>query len=101
MRGVHESNIFNNENLYNESRLNVYESLVFWSNRNQIHLDKIDHVLNVLWVFKYKQTSNLFKNIGYWFYLFFKSPKLLFTKLSIKYFPVVRLRQKLFPFLYK
>ena len=101
MRGVHDFNVFNNEDLYNASKLNVYESLIFWSIRNQIHLDKIDHVLNVLWMFEYKQNTSLFKNIWYWFYLFFKNSSLLFTKLSIKYFPVVRLRQKLFPFLYK
>lgn len=101
MRGVHDSNVFNNEDLYNAARLKVYESLIFWFSRNQIHLDKTDHVLNVLWMFKYKQNTSLFKNIEYWFYLFFKNPNLLFTKLSIKYFPVVRLRQKLFPFLYK
>jgi glycosyltransferase involved in cell wall biosynthesis len=101
MRGVHDFNVFNNEDLYNVSKLNVYESLIFWSIRNQIHLDKIDHVLNVLWMFEYKQNTSLFKNIWYWFYLFFKNSSLLFTKLSIKYFPVVRLRQKLFPFLYK
>ena len=101
MRGVHDANVFNNKDLYNESKLKVYESLIFWSNRNQIHLDKIDDMLNVLWVLKYKQTSSLFNNFGYWLLLFFKNPRLLFTKLSIKYFPVVRLRQKLFPFLYK
>lgn len=101
MRGVHDSNVFNNEDLYNESKLKVYESLVFWSNRNQIHLNKIDHMLNVLWVFKYKETNSLIKNVEYWFWVFFKTPRLLFTKLGIKYFPVVRLRRKLFPFLYK
>jgi glycosyltransferase involved in cell wall biosynthesis len=101
MRGVHDSNVFNNEGLYNEFILSVYESLVFWSARNQIHLDKTDLILNVLWVLKNQQTDSLLKNIWYWFQLFFKNPRLLFTKLSVKYFPVVRLRQKLFPFLYK
>ncbi|WJJ95995.1 glycosyltransferase family 2 protein [Algibacter luteus] len=101
MRGVHDSNVFNDDNLYEESRLKVLESLFFWSYKNKIQLVKIDHFLNVLWIFKYQQSKNILKNIGYWFWLFFKTPKFLLTKLGVKYFPVVRLRQKLFPFLYK
>lgn len=101
IRGVHDSNVFNDESLYNISKIKLYESLLLWSNKNQINLKRIDHILNVLWIFKYNKTPSLFKNISYWFGLVFKTPRLLFTKLGIKYFPVVRLRQKLFPFLYK
>jgi glycosyltransferase involved in cell wall biosynthesis len=101
IRGVHDTNVFNDDNLYKESKLKVLESLLFWSCTNQIQLAKIDHILNVLWIFKYQQSKNIIKNTGYWFWLFYKTPELLYTRLSIKYFPVVRLRQKLFPFLYK
>ncbi|PWH82809.1 glycosyltransferase family 2 protein [Algibacter marinivivus] len=101
MRGVHEENVFNNEKLYNKTKINIYELLIKWSLKNKIAFEKIDHILNVLWLNKYQERNSLIKNTSYWFYLFFSNPRLLFTKLSIKYFPVVRLRQKLFPFLYK
>lgn len=101
MRGVHEENVFNNEKLYNKTKINIYELLIKWSVNNMIHFKKLDHILNVLWLNKYNEKNSLIKNTSYWFYLFFSNPRLLFTKLSIKYFPLVRLRQKLFPFLYK
>lgn len=101
MRGVHDSNVFDNENLYNSSKIHLYESLLFWAGKNQISLYKIDHILNALWIFKYSQNTNLFKNSVYWFGLIFKNPRLWFTKQSVKYFPLVRLRQKVFPFLYR
>lgn len=101
MRGVHEENVFNNEKLYNKTKINIYELLIKWCVNNKIHFKKLDHILNVLWLNKYNEKNSLIKNTSYWFYLFFSNPRLLFTKLSIKYFPLVRLRQKLFPFLYK
>ncbi|MBP0904519.1 glycosyltransferase family 2 protein [Mariniflexile gromovii] len=101
IRGVHDYNVFNKEHIYKKYRPKVYESLLFWTNKNKIDTTQIDHLLNVLWIFKYRQTNSLLNNIAYWFFIFFKSPQLLFSKLSIKYFPLVRLRQKLFPFLYK
>lgn len=101
MRGVHDFNVFNQESIYEKYKLKVYESLLFWANKNKISMHQIDDLLNILWIFKYRETTSLIKNIKYWCFIFFKNPKLLFTKLSIKYFPVVRLRQKLFSFLYK
>ncbi|MCF7560324.1 glycosyltransferase [Sabulilitoribacter multivorans] len=101
MRGVHQSNVFNNEGLYEENKIRVYESLVFWASKSKVDLDKIDHLLNILWIFKFRRNESILKNVGYWLLLNMKSPRLLLTKLSIKYFPVVRLRKKLFPFLYK
>jgi glycosyltransferase involved in cell wall biosynthesis len=101
MRGVHQTNIFNDVNLYEKVRPKVYESLLFWCTSKRISLKKIDTLLNFLWILRYKQEKALFKNTIYWSTLFFKSQRLMFSCLSIKYFPLVRLRKKLFPFLYK
>jgi glycosyltransferase involved in cell wall biosynthesis len=99
IRGVHESNVFNSESEYKKYGIKMYESLLFWSTKNQIQFKKIDEILNIIWFKKFNEKRSLVKNIGYWRYLFFKSPRLLFSKLSVKYFPIIRLRKKLLPFL--
>lgn len=100
MRGVHNENVFNSENLYKEYRVKMYESLFFWTVKEQIAMNTIDVLLNRIWVIKYKDEGRILLYIKYWFYLFISSPRLLFSVLSIKYFPIIRLRQKLFPFLF-
>ncbi|GGK17535.1 hypothetical protein GCM10007962_09670 [Yeosuana aromativorans] len=96
MRGVHHTNVFNNEELYKKNKLKCYESLLFWCVANGISNHKIDTLLNYLWTLRYNQEASLFKNISYWMSVFFKNPRLLLSKLCIKYFPLVRLRKKLF-----
>lgn len=101
MRGVHQNNIFNDVDLYDKVRPKAYESLLFWCATNNISFKRTDTLLNYLWILRYKQEKALFKNTIYWAMLFLKNQRLLFSYLSIKYFPLVRLRKKLFPFLYK
>ena len=79
----------------------MYESLFYWTGKNKVKWEQVDRILSMMWSIKYKQNSSLLKAMLYWNYLFFNNIKYLFSTLSIKYFPVVRLRQKLFPFLYK
>jgi glycosyltransferase involved in cell wall biosynthesis len=100
-RGIHEANIFDREDLYKIYVIKMYESLVSWSSKNGIPLVKIDTLLKLIWLLKFKQNNGLLKNTAYWSKLFITTPKLLFTYLSIKYFPVIRQRQILFPFLYR
>ena len=100
-RGVHDTNIFTQEDLYKKYNVKLYESLVDWSCKNKISLVDIDTLLNWLWFFKFRTNKNIINYIFYWINLFGSNPKLIFSKLVIKYFPLVRLRQKLFPFLYK
>ena len=100
LRGIHETNIFDNEDLYRKYNVQLYQSLVNWSVRNGVSLQNIDTLLKWLWFFKFRETSLMIHYIKYWSYLFWSNPKLIFSKLIIKYFPLVRLRQKLFTFLY-
>lgn len=100
-RGIHDTNIFDREDLYKIYVIKMYESLISWSSKNGIPLIKIDTLLKWIWLLKYKQNNNLLNNTIYWTKLFFTNPKLLFTYLSIKYFPIIRQRQILFPFLYQ
>ncbi len=101
IRGVHEFNVFNKDELYNKNRLKLFETLIFWSSRNKISFKRIDTLLKWLWLIKYKEEKSLFKNIFYWNKLMIKNSKILFSKLSIKYFPLIRLRKKIMPFLFR
>lgn len=100
-RGIHETNIFNQEGIYKIYNIKLYESIISWSCKNSISKQYIDSTLNWLWVFKFKEKNGLITDTLYWAKLFSKNPKLLFTYLSVKYFPIIRLRKILFPFLYQ
>ncbi|MFV8378261.1 glycosyltransferase family 2 protein [Flavobacterium sp. LB3R33] len=100
-RGIHDANIFNRDDLYQIYVIKMYESLIAWSSNNSIPLAKIDTLLKWIWLLKFKQKNGLLQNTIYWSKLFFENQKLLFTYLSIKYFPIIRQRQILFPFLYR
>ena len=101
MRGVHDDNVFNREDLYREYRVKMLESIFFWSGKNHVPIKQIDSLLNLLWLIKFKNEDGIVDNMKYWGFLFVNNPKALFTLLSIKYFPIIRLRKKLFPFLYR
>lgn len=101
MRGVHDANVFNREDLYKKYRFKMFETLILWCSQEQIPLSKIDILFIWLWKLRFREKNNLIKDIIYWAYLFIPNPKLLFSILSIKYFPIIRLRKVLFPFLYR
>ncbi|MFV8360225.1 glycosyltransferase family 2 protein [Flavobacterium sp. LS1P3] len=100
-RGIHETNIFNQEAIYKIYNIKLYESIISWSCKNGILIQHIDSTLNWLWVFKFRENNSLITDTLYWSKLFFTNPKISFTYLSVKYFPIIRLRQILFPFLYR
>lgn len=101
LRGVHDQNIFNKDDIYIKYTPKCFESLIDWGFKNSIEQSKIDALLDALWVFKFKQNQGVISYTRYWFRLIFKFPMLLFSKLSVKYFPLVRLRKNLFPIVYK
>ena len=101
VRGIHDENIFNNEDIYKIYNIKMYESVFIWSGKQKIIINHSDTLLKWIWILKYKQQKSLIHYILYWAFLFFKAPKFIFSYLSIKYFPIIRLRQKLFPFFYK
>lgn len=99
-RGVHDCNVFDNANLYRENSLQILESVLLWSALHEVPTRTMDLLLKQIWILKQKQNNTLLQDIHYWATLFVVRKKLLFSLLSIKYFPIIRYRQKLFPFLY-
>lgn len=100
LRGIHDSNIFNNEDVYKIYNIKLYESILSWSYKNKIALQQKDTILKWLWFFKFRDGNSLWNHVIYWFFLVKKNPEFFFSILGIKYFPLIRLRQILFPFLF-
>jgi glycosyltransferase involved in cell wall biosynthesis len=100
-RGVHETNVFTREDLYKKYNSLLYESIISWCFENQIPIKKIDITLKWLWIVRFRENNSLLNDTIYWSILFFKNPNLLFSYLSIKYFPVIRQRKIFFSFFYK
>lgn len=101
MRGVHDTNIFNQTEQYKIHRRKMYESVIRWSFHNQIQISKIDLLLNWLFYYRYKEKYSLVEELNYWVYLLKSNPKLIASNLAIKYCPIIRKRKQLFPILFR
>lgn len=100
MRGVHDTNIFNQSEEYKVYRQKMYESVISWCFQNNISNSNIDLLLNWLFYYRYKENYSLRIEMNYWLLLLKKQPKLLTSILAIKYCPIIRQRKKLFPILF-
>ncbi|CAH0334887.1 hypothetical protein FVB9288_00502 [Flavobacterium sp. CECT 9288] len=101
IRGVHDANVFDNPFLYQENKLRILDSVLRWSANHGVRTTRLDLILKHIWILKQKQENSLMQDIKYWFNLFLRHHNLMFSSLSIKYFPIIRYRQKLFSFLYQ
>ena len=101
IRGVHDSNIFNQENKYKIYRSRMYESIINWGLKEKVSNKVIDSLLNWLWYYRVQEQKNLFRETFYWVSLVKKNPTLLLSNLAFKYFPIIRQRKKLFPNLFR
>ena len=101
IRGVHDANVFDKPFLYQENKLRILDSVLRWSANHGVRTTRLDLILKHFWILKQKQENPLMQDIRYWFNLFLPQQNLMFSSLSIKYFPIIRYRQKLFSFLYQ
>ena len=98
MRGIHDENVFDRADIYKIYNLKMYASLLIWCSNHKVAYHTKDDLLKRIWIVKFKEKNALYEDILYWAVLFVPNPKLLFSILSIKYFPVIRLRKELFSF---
>ena len=96
MRGIHNNNVFYRRDLYEQDDLRLYESMYEWSTRNNINLSTTERFLERVWILKYRKHESKYEYFTYWVWLNFKVPKLMFSYLSIKYFPLTRYIKKKF-----
>lgn len=101
VRGIHDANVFDSADLYDIYTLKMYESILKWCANHKVAYEIKDDLLKRIWIVKQKENNKLYVDIKYWFKLFFPNANLLLCILSLKYFPVIRYRQILFPILFK
>jgi glycosyltransferase involved in cell wall biosynthesis len=101
LRGVHDTNVFYQDHLYKKYTPILFESLLSWSIRHHIKIEDKDHLMNALWIHRFRTSQSLVKDTFYWLGLQMRLPKLCLTILPIKYFPIIRKRKQLFSFLYR
>lgn len=100
IRGVHDCNVFDDTESYGKYTIRMYETLLIWCSHNKVDYKIKDGLLKWIWILRDKQKNTLHKDIEYWALFFFPRPQLLFSILSVKYFPIVRFRKTLFSCLY-
>eukprot|EP01013_Petalomonas_cantuscygni_P036815 TRINITY_DN67518_c0_g1_i1.p2 TRINITY_DN67518_c0_g1~~TRINITY_DN67518_c0_g1_i1.p2 ORF type:complete len:317 (+),score=-22.85 TRINITY_DN67518_c0_g1_i1:379-1329(+) len=100
IRGVHDKNVFDQKELYYENSLHRLEALIFWSSQNNIDFAYIEEMLKRFWLIRFKKSSSLIKDTWIWAKMFFNNRRILFSYLSLKYFPLIRKRKVLFPFFF-
>lgn len=96
LRGVHDNNIFNKKDVYKNYRIKSYERLLTWAIENSISKRRIDSIFKYMWSLKYLEESQIIDLTLFWLKVSLRNPTLFFSKLSIKYFPLIRLRKRLF-----
>lgn len=100
-RGVHDSNIFDQTDIYKEYTIIMFKKLAVWCSHNKVDFAIMDDLFKWIWLIKFKQKKTLLEDTWYWAKLILPYPKFLFSILAIKYFPIVRRRKEFFSFLYK
>lgn len=101
VRGVHDTNSFDDLSLYKVYYIKMYASLISWSSKKGVPLSKIDLLLKWFWLLKSKEKRAFLHHICCWFYLFIPNIRILFSSLSLKYFPLIQQRKKIFSIFYK
>jgi glycosyltransferase involved in cell wall biosynthesis len=101
LRGVHDANVCDRVDLYEIYTMKMYVGLLKWCCSHKVPYKIKDDLLKRIWIVKQKENNRIFVDIKYWFRLFVPNITLLFSILSIKYFPIIRYRRILFPFFYQ
>lgn len=101
MRGVHDTNVFYQEDVYSRERYGVYDSILSWCFSNKISVSTVDNILRRVWIIKHSEQATLDEEFVFWLNHCVKYPRMIFSYLSLKYFPLVRRRKSLFSFFYK
>ncbi len=89
MRGVHDSNIFNNTEVYKRNEEAFFKELIDWSVKQDMELDRIELFVERLWITINKYHKGVSKLFYAWIVTFIPRPRLLFSYLAYRYFPLV------------
>jgi glycosyltransferase involved in cell wall biosynthesis len=87
-RGVHNSNSFNNHQMYEQFDLKLFESMYFWSLSQKFSLSVSELFLQRIMIIEYKKQYRLGYYFKLWVQLLTVKSRVLFSYLAFKYFPL-------------
>ncbi|ARV05499.1 hypothetical protein BTO04_01775 [Polaribacter sp. SA4-10] len=92
LRGVHEKNTsFNDEDLYKQNNLIMYQSLLDWMFYKKIPFKRIILIWKKIWTQNIINKTSFANRMKYWIKIVSKHPILLKSVFTYKYFPILRL----------
>jgi glycosyltransferase involved in cell wall biosynthesis len=89
MRCVHDSNVFNNSEIYLQHEQALFKEMVIWSINQSQKLPIIELFVERLWIIINRNHKGIGKLLSTWIRIFVLRPRLLFSYLSYHYFPLV------------
>lgn len=93
-RGIHHSNIYNNDVLYSFWNIKLYESLISWLTKNYISHGQIDKTISVLWHIRARNSFTFYQNMSYWLRFNLLFPSTIWSYSFFKYCPLIRETKK-------
>jgi glycosyltransferase involved in cell wall biosynthesis len=87
-RGVHDSNSFNNNQMYEQFDLKLFESMYAWSLNQKLSLSVCELFLQRIMILEYKKQHPLAYYFKLWMQLLTIKNRVLFSYLAYKYFPL-------------
>jgi len=91
MRGVHDNNSsFNENDLYRVNNLLMYESLLNWSFKKNVPIDRIDLLWKKIWINRALNNKGLYSDLVFWITSVVTHPCLLLLKRVYRTFPIFK-----------
>ena len=88
MRGVHNSNSFNNASLYYDCDMKLYLSLYNWSLKKNMGIDVVELFLERIFILHYSKKHSLSTDFRLWFKIISTDFSVLNSNITLRFFPI-------------
>jgi len=89
MRGVHDSNAFNQTELYENYDFKLFKSLYRWSLKEAMSFDVIDLFLERIFILQYRNKHSVLKHLLLWWECMTIHYRVFFSYHVLRYFPLI------------
>ncbi|MFT4802962.1 MAG: glycosyltransferase involved in cell wall biosynthesis [Psychroserpens sp.] len=89
MRGVHDSNTFNQTKLYENYNFKLFKSLYRWSLKEAMSFEVIDLFLERIFILHYRDKHSVFNHLLLWWECMAVHYRVFFSYLALRYFPFI------------
>jgi glycosyltransferase involved in cell wall biosynthesis len=89
LRGVHDTNSFNDEKLYDQAHIKLFHAMYTWSIKQKLSLSTIELFFERIMILEYKKQPSFDAYFALWWKCIKSSYRVLFSYLAVKYFPII------------